>query len=86
ALVFGSSGQIGVPVLARLRARGWRVQALSRQARADGEGVRWLQGDFAQLPELPARVDAIFSLGPLDRFAQWFETAEIETPRVVAFG
>lgn len=86
ALVFGGSGQIGVPVLARLRARGWRVQALSRQAREDDDGVRWLQGDFANLPELPSRVDAIFSLGPLDRFAQWFATAKIATPRVVAFG
>ncbi len=86
ALVFGGSGQIGVPMLARLRARGWRVQALSRQAREDDDGVRWLQGDFANLPELPSHVDAIFSLGPLDRFAQWFATAKIETPRVVAFG
>lgn len=86
ALVFGGSGQIGVPVLARLRARGWHVHALSRQAHEDSDAATWLRGDFADLPPLPSRVDAIFSLGPLDRFAAWFAASRIDAPRVVAFG
>lgn len=86
ALVFGGSGQIGVPVLARLRAGGWRVWAVSRQPRASNDGVIWLQGDFSRMPKLPARVDAIFSLGPLDGFAQWHARGDVDAPRVVAFG
>lgn len=86
ALVFGGSGQIGVPVLARLRTGGWRVWAVSRQPRGSNDGVTWLQGDFSRMPELPARVDAIFSLGPLDGFAQWYARGDVDAPRVVAFG
>ena len=38
ALLYGASGQIGRRVLADLRARGWRVVALSREA-----GYRWVE-------------------------------------------
>jgi len=86
ALVFGGSGQIGAPVRARLHAQGWHVHALSRQAHEDNDGTTWLRGDFADMPPLPPRVDAIFSLGPLDRFAAWFAASRIDAPRVVAFG
>lgn len=86
ALVFGGSGQIGRPLLKLLARDGWRVTALSRQPRLDQPGLHWLEGDFARLPALPERVNAIFSCGPLDAFAQWYAAAAITAPRVVAFG
>ena len=75
ALVFGASGQIGAPLLERLGDAGWRVLAVSREARSDAPGRHWLQGDFARMPALPAAVDAVFSCGPLDLFARWYEAA-----------
>ena len=86
ALVFGASGQIGLPLLDRLGDAGWRVHAVSRQARSDTPGRHWLQGDFAHVPVLPRDVDAIFSCGPLDLFARWYAASDIAAPRVVAFG
>ncbi|MGH8073712.1 MAG: NAD-dependent epimerase/dehydratase family protein [Lysobacter sp.] len=89
ALVFGGSGQIGQALLARLPAREWRVHAVSRKPRAleSGQpGIRWLHGELDAPPPLPARVDAVISCGPLDRFAHWYATAGIEAERVVAFG
>lgn len=86
ALVFGGSGQIGAALLARLRAGGWQVLALSRTQRADGPGLRWLRGGFPRPPGLPEEVDAIFSCGPLDAFAQWYAQAGIRSARLVAFG
>ena len=86
ALVFGASGQIGAPLLERLGDAGWRVLAVSREARSGAPGRHWLQGDFARMPALPAAVDAVFSCGPLDLFARWYEAAGLHCPRVVAFG
>jgi nucleoside-diphosphate-sugar epimerase len=86
ALVFGASGQIGLPLLERLNDGGWRVYALSRQPRSDMPGRHWLRGEFARMPALPDAVDAIFSCGPLDLFARWHAQAAIRCPRIVAFG
>ena len=86
ALVFGGSGQIGAPVIARLRAQGWRVTALSRQGGHDEPGLGWLQGAFEAMPPLPAQVDALLSCGPLDGFARWFADAPLQARRIVAFG
>lgn len=86
ALVFGGSGQIGVPLLARLLQAGWQVHAVSRSPREPQPGLHWLSGEFGRTMALPERVDAIFSLGPLDRFAQWYALGEVSSPRVVAFG
>ena len=86
ALVFGASGQVGLPLLDRLGDAGWRTYAVSRQARSDTPGRHWLQGDFARMPVLPRDVDAIFSCGPLDLFARWYVDSDIASPRVVAFG
>ncbi len=86
ALVFGGSGQIGRPLLARLPAAGWRVLALSRYAQPELPGVSWQRGELAATGALPAQVGAIFSCGPLDGFAQWFARAAPECRRVVAFG
>ncbi|QNP41467.1 NAD-dependent epimerase/dehydratase family protein [Lysobacter solisilvae (ex Woo and Kim 2020)] len=86
ALVFGGSGQIGRPLLAGLLRGGWRVTAVSRQPQHDRPGLNWLHGDFAAMPALPARADAIVSCGPLDAFAHWYGTAMLDCDRVVAFG
>jgi nucleoside-diphosphate-sugar epimerase len=86
ALVFGGSGQIGVALLARLLPAGWRVHAVSRSPRESQPGLHWLCGQFGQTMALPDRVDAIFSLGPLDRFAQWYAQGQVSSARVVAFG
>lgn len=86
AVVFGGSGQLGQPLLARLRADGWTVLAVSRDPHPDRDGVRWLRGDLAAPPALPEAADAIFSCGPLDHFARWYAGDAIAAPRVVAFG
>lgn len=86
ALVFGGSGQIGVPLLARLLQAGWQVHAVSRAAHESQPGLHWLTGEFGRTMALPAQVDAIFSLGPLDRFAQWYAQGQVDSPRVIAFG
>jgi len=86
ALVFGGSGQIGVPVIERLRAAGWEVTALSRRPHADVPGLRWVEGAFDRMPELPPRFDVVISCGPLDRFARWYTQGQVAAPRVVAFG
>jgi nucleoside-diphosphate-sugar epimerase len=86
ALVFGASGQVGMPLLDRLRDDGWRVYAVSRTARAEQPGLVWLQGDLTRVEALPHQVRAIFSCGPLDLFARWYARTEVESPRVVAFG
>jgi nucleoside-diphosphate-sugar epimerase len=86
ALVFGGTGQIGVPLLQRLRAAGWEVTALSRRPPGETPGLRWLEGRFDHMPLLPERFDAIISCGPLDRFARWYALGQVAAPRVVAFG
>lgn len=86
ALVFGASGQIGDALLAALGDAGWQVFAVSRAPRPSSAQVRWLHGEFAGVEGLPEAVDAIFSTGPLDGFAQWYARGQAATPRVVAFG
>ena len=87
ALLFGASGQIGHALGARLRHAGWAVTAVSRGARADEDGLHWLQADLAGEAHWPQRVDAIFSCGPLDLFSLWFAAhPQVACPRVVAFG
>lgn len=85
-LIFGGSGQIGAALLARLPAEAWRVVAVSRHHRVGTGAVEWRTGDLATPPALPARVDVIFSCGPLDAFARWYADADITSDRVVAFG
>lgn len=86
ALVFGASGQIGACLLADLTAAGWRVSAVSRRPQPARPGVCWLRGDCASVAGLPRSADAVFSCGPLDAFADWFASAEVDSVRVVAFG
>lgn len=86
ALVFGASGQIGASLVELLNDAGWRVYAVSRQARSDSPGRHWLHGDLAHVHGLPDSVDAIYSCGPLDLFARWHAQARVRAPRIVAFG
>lgn len=86
AWVFGGSGQIGERVLQRLQAGGWRIEAWSRQARAPGPGLQWSEGGLDQAGPPPPSVEAIFSCGPLDHFARWYEERPVHAARVVAFG
>lgn len=86
ALVFGGSGQIGVPLLDRLVAAGWRVDAVSRTQHPSRHGVHWLRGDLQRVDGLPPLVDTIFSCGPLDHFGRWYAATAVRAPRVVAFG
>ena len=88
SIVFGASGAIGRFLLPRLVASGHEVIAISREPRASTRaGLRWIAGDLAApIAGLPENA-TVFSLGPLDRFADWLErNAEIETPRIVAIG
>lgn len=86
ALVFGGSGQIGHRLLVRLHRRGWQAHAVSRRAQPKMPGVEWLRGDLDGFEGAPMRVDAVFSCGPLDRFARWYAQSTIACTRVVAFG
>lgn len=86
ALVFGASGQLGMPLLDRLRDDGWRVYAVSRIAHAEQPGLIWLPGDLGGVDGLPSQVQAIFSCGPLDLFAQWYLRTGMLSPRAIAFG
>lgn len=85
ALLFGGSGQIGEPLLAQLLAAGWEVTAVSRQARSDTPGVRWVQADLYGFWSDGQAFDAVLSCGPLDNFARWYAGSNVRSPRVVAF-
>lgn len=87
AFVAGASGAVGRFLRPRLAEAGYEVFALSRRPRGSEDGVRWVVGDLDGEVPLPARLDAIFSVGPLDAFARWFERARFEgAPHVVALG
>ncbi len=86
ALVFGASGQIGKRVCDNLLRAGWQVHAVSRAAQVGAPGLRWIKGDLRRVDGLPTQVDAVFSCGPLDGFAQWHAAAMQLTTRIVAFG
>ncbi|TWI03019.1 uncharacterized protein YbjT (DUF2867 family) [Luteimonas cucumeris] len=86
ALVFGGSGQIGLPLLRLLHDDGWRVIAVSRDEHDDQPGLQWLRGDLNHVPGLPRQVDALLCCGPLDLFAKWYARAPLDAGHVIAFG
>ncbi len=86
ALVFGGSGQIGEPLLHGLLAAGWQVHAYSRTIQPARPGLHWHLGELGTLSMPPLPVDVVFSCGPLDAFADWYQRAPVHVPRVVAFG
>jgi nucleoside-diphosphate-sugar epimerase len=73
-------------LLPLLRDASWDVLAVSRQQRADCDGVRWIVGALDDATDGPRDCDVVFSLGPLDAFARWQERVGPIAPRVVAFG
>jgi nucleoside-diphosphate-sugar epimerase len=87
SVVFGASGAIGRFLLPRLLAADHDVLAVSREARASGNArLRWAKGDLPRNdPPLPPGA-TIFSLGPLDAFAEWFAAHGPRDARVVAIG
>ncbi|MEZ5460224.1 NAD-dependent epimerase/dehydratase family protein [Dokdonella sp.] len=88
SLVLGGSGQIGRFLIPKLLDCGHEVIALSRRPRDSGqESLRWVRGDlFSAMPEF-GPLDSIFSLGPLNGFANWIEHAQVAgNPRLVALG
>jgi nucleoside-diphosphate-sugar epimerase len=85
-LVFGASGQLGDALLPLLGNASCDVLAVSRQQRADREGVHWIVGALDETTAPPNDCDVVFSLGPLDAFARWQERAGPFASRVVAFG
>ncbi len=88
-LVFGATGAIGEFLLPLLAAHGESVIALSRKSPLAGSNpgqVEWLRADlFADMPALPP-IETVYSLGPLDAFADWFaRSAPAKARRVIAF-
>jgi nucleoside-diphosphate-sugar epimerase len=87
ALVFGARGQIGRFLLPRLQAAGVAVDAVTRSgAPSAAAGVRWHRAELFDGPDLALAPKWIFSCGPLDGFAAWFERSALRPARVVAFG
>lgn len=86
--MLGGSGQIGRFLIPQLLDHGHQVVALSRWPRTSPRpNLEWIQGDlFAGMPAIPP-VQTIFSLGPLNGFAEWLAATPLEgRPRIVAFG
>lgn len=86
AIVFGASGQIGQPLLQRLRAAEWQVVAVSRIGHPAARGLQWLEGSLQRVDGLPTGADVVISCGPLDHFARWWATTTLQCSRVIAFG
>jgi uncharacterized protein YbjT (DUF2867 family) len=86
SLVIGLSGQVGKCLQALLPARGGEWLALSRWPQPEIQGVQWLQGSLEAMPAQTLQADTIISLGPLDAFAAWFDSAEVRAQRVIALG
>lgn len=87
-LVFGATGAVGQFLLPLLVARAERVVALSRKPAPAGQNpgqIQWLRGDlFGDVPT-PPPTGTIYSLGPLDAFADWFaRSAPTDVQRVIA--
>jgi len=86
-LVFGASGAIGRFLVTRLLAAGERVFAVSRCVQSDARtNLRWIEGSLESDFALPDAVETIFSCGPLDAFARWYERTPTGAARVVAIG
>lgn len=83
--MLGASGAIGRYALPQLAAEQEPVFAISRApSQAHSENVQWLQGDlFGAMPALDARIETLFSLGPLDGLAGWLPRSTLPNLRRV---
>jgi nucleoside-diphosphate-sugar epimerase len=85
-IIFGATGATGRFLLPALLERGDRIHAVSRRppAPAGGPQPAWVQGDlFGAIGALPPAADIIVSLGPLDAFSAWFDSAPVAGVRRV---
>lgn len=85
-LVFGLSGAIGGALREARREGDPMLLGVSRRPREDAHGVAWITGGLPDAVAVPGEVAAVASLGPLDRFAAWFEAWPGRPSRVVAIG
>jgi len=87
SVVFGASGAIGRFLLPRLLQADHDVVAVSREPRAAGHShLRWIAGNLPNdVPSFPDGT-TIFSLGPLDAFAEWLAASGPRDARVIAIG
>jgi nucleoside-diphosphate-sugar epimerase len=87
ALVFGARGQIGRFLLPLLPPAGWVAHAVTRSTPPSAwpADVQWHQRDLYSGADLDVGADTVFSLGPLDGFASWFERSALRPARVIAF-
>ncbi|KFL36962.1 hypothetical protein [Arenimonas donghaensis] len=83
--IFGLTGLVGEALRAQLRPDDVVAWAVTRQAPADPQSLPWRIGSLPGLGALPP-VQAIASLGPLDKFTDWFEASALAPARLVALG
>ena len=88
SLVLGASGAIGRFLVPRLLEAGHDVVALSRERHESTHPrLSWVVGDLDREMPMPPSLDAIFSVGPLESFAQRLSRARIDgAVRIVAIG
>jgi len=83
--IFGLTGLVGDALLAQRRPDDPLAWALTRKPPVAGHSLPWIVGELPDLAD-PPPVQAIASLGPLDKFTDWFEATALRPERVVALG
>lgn len=83
--IFGLSGLVGEALSAQLQADDPLAWAVTRQPLAGRDSLPWRIGNLPDIDSLPP-VQAIASLGPLDKFTDWFEASGLAPARLVALG
>lgn len=86
ALLFGARSQVGRFLLPRLQDAGWSTRALSRRETPSAAAslTRWQRFDLCDGSDLDGEFEVIFSLGPLDAFAAWWQRSAAVAARVIA--
>ena len=85
-LVFGLSGPLGQAFASALDASDPPVVAVSRAVRPALRGVSWRRDVMPGFKDPVEPISVIVSLGPLDKFAQWFAQSQLSPTRIVAIG
>jgi len=83
--IFGLSGLVGEALRAQWRPDDPVAWAVTRVPPVTGSSLPWIVGQLPFLAD-PPPVQAIASLGPLDKFTDWFEATALAPSRVVALG